>query len=234
MKRCAKCGIEKDLNEFSKLERSLDGLMCRCRDCTREDKAKYYRENKDKVLRLGREFAKTPAAKVAKKIRNKKYQIANLARMKKHQKAMSKERSKNWRKRYYGNPNVRISTLQRGRIMSALKGKSKSASTINLLGGVDEARLHIESLFEPWMTWENHGSHWDLDHVKACGLFDLEDEAQQRECFHYSNLQPLSKTDHTVKTAKDIRMIREKQSVSKKEGRQGGCFISTAKPWLLL
>jgi hypothetical protein len=44
------------------------------------------------------------------------------------------------------------------------------------------------------MNWENHGIVWEIDHIKACANFDLKDIEQQKECFHYTNIQPLFKT----------------------------------------
>ena len=41
-----------------------------------------------------------------------------------------------------------------------------------------------------------------LDHIRPCACFDLTDEAQQRECFHYTNLQPLWATDNMQKSDK--------------------------------
>lgn len=41
------------------------------------------------------------------------------------------------------------------------------------------------------MTWGNYGPIWHVDHKRPCAGFDLTDPAQQRECFHYTNLQPL-------------------------------------------
>ena len=78
------------------------------------------------------------------------------------------------------------------RIRHGLKGiEHKSAHTRELLGcTIDELWTHLESQFKPWMTRENHGL-WHIDHIRACAKFDLSDPAQQRECFHYSNLQPL-------------------------------------------
>jgi hypothetical protein len=32
---------------------------------------------------------------------------------------------------------------------------------------------------------------WHIDHIVPCESFDLTDPAQQGQCFHFSNLQPL-------------------------------------------
>jgi hypothetical protein len=40
------------------------------------------------------------------------------------------------------------------------------------------------------MSWDNYGT-WYIDHVLPVSRFDLTDEAQQRVCFHRSNMRPL-------------------------------------------
>lgn len=79
----------------------------------------------------------------------------------------------------------------------------KSDSTLNLLGcSVPEFIHHIESLFLPGMSWENR-SEWDLDHIRPVSSFsDMSDPVQQRQCFHYTNLQPLWKTLNREKSHK--------------------------------
>jgi hypothetical protein len=59
---------------------------------------------------------------------------------------------------------------------------------------IEECRLYLESQFKPEMTWENHGEVWEIDHIIPCSSFDLTDTEQQKQCFHYSNTQPLFKT----------------------------------------
>ena len=51
------------------------------------------------------------------------------------------------------------------------------------------------------MTWENHGE-WHIDHIKPCSSFNLIDIEEQKQCFHYSNLQPLWKIDNLTKGSK--------------------------------
>jgi len=50
MKRCSKCGIEKDESEFGILSNSKDGLAYRCKVCNRE-MARVYRETHREQIR---------------------------------------------------------------------------------------------------------------------------------------------------------------------------------------
>jgi hypothetical protein len=53
-------------------------------------------------------------------------------------------------------------------------------------------KIHLESKFQPGMTWENHGRNgWHIDHIKPLCSFDLTDLMQLRQACHYTNLQPL-------------------------------------------
>lgn len=64
--------------------------------------------------------------------------------------------------------------------------------------GIKALCEHIESKFADGMTWENR-QDWQIDHIKPCASFDLTDPAQQRACFHYTNLQPLWTVDNQQK-----------------------------------
>ena len=62
----------------------------------------------------------------------------------------------------------------------------------------NELKIYLESKFSNGMTWENMGE-WHIDHIKPCYSFDLTDEKQQMECFHFTNLQPLWAKDNLSK-----------------------------------
>ena len=80
---------------------------------------------------------------------------------------------------------------------------------VNLLGcSFEDFKKHIESLFEAGMTWENHGD-WEYDHKKPCCSFDLFWHEEAQKCFHYSNLRPHWKNDHSKKSKNDIRNCAE-------------------------
>ncbi len=51
--------------------------------------------------------------------------------------------------------------------------------------------IHLERMFGPTMTMENHGEVWTVDHIKPISAFDLDKPEEKAACFHFSNMQPL-------------------------------------------
>jgi hypothetical protein len=92
----------------------------------------------------------------------------------------------------------------RSRVSSIVRGKDKSAKTMELLGcSIEQLRGHLEAKFAPGMSWSNYGKFgWHIDHIRPCASFDFNDRDQQRECFHYTNLQPLWAADNIRKKDK--------------------------------
>lgn len=78
----------------------------------------------------------------------------------------------------------------------------------NIVGcSVADLRKHLESKFKDGMSWANYSREgWHIDHIMPVAHFNLTDESQQRQCFHWSNLQPLwaeenrSKSDNMIDT----------------------------------
>jgi hypothetical protein len=64
--------------------------------------------------------------------------------------------------------------------------------------------VRFENQFQEWMSWDNHGE-WHIDHIRPCASFDLTDPKQLKECFHYTNLQPLSARDNLSKNSLGFR-----------------------------
>lgn len=106
------------------------------------------------------------------------------------------------RRRYKESVNRRLIHNVRVRIRQVLRAGSKAARTIEILGCSTEAlKHHLESQFLDGMSWDNHGSVWEVDHILPCASFDLTDPEQQRKCFHYTNLRPLSCSDNRSRGA---------------------------------
>jgi hypothetical protein len=106
------------------------------------------------------------------------------------------------RKRLAEDATFRILANVRTRVRSALKvsGTRKTERTHRLFGcTVQQLCDHLQGQFKPGMSWDNYGQ-WEIDHVKPCRLFNHRFPSQQRACFHYSNLQPLWKSENRSKS----------------------------------
>jgi len=71
---------------------------------------------------------------------------------------------------------------------------------------------YIEGLWIKGMSWENRGrgsGKWEIDHKIPCCSFDMSDPKQQKDCFHYSNLQPLWYEDDLLKSKTDTYMCKK-------------------------
>jgi hypothetical protein len=176
-------------------------------------------EQREKHLAYMREYNSRPEVRAAKLARQRKhratpegkaqekgYRRSDSARSAKAKYRSSEKgllRKREAYARRMQEPAYRLQNALRARLYDALQGKRKTAPTLEMLGcTTKELRVYIEGLWQEGMTWENYGVHgWHIDHIVPCDSFDLSDPAQQRECFHYTNLQPLWAGDNLAKGA---------------------------------
>ena len=99
-------------------------------------------------------------------------------------------------------PQFRMTMALRTRVRDVLVRGFKSAPTMQLLGcTLPELKAHLERQFTAGMSWDNYGE-WHIDHIRACATFDLLNPDEQRQCFHYTNLQSLWAADNIRKGCK--------------------------------
>lgn len=179
-KICTKCFCEKSLTEF--YVRQTGKAEVSCKVCGREATLSWRKKNR---------------ARDRKNALNwwNKNRERGLATQKKRRTAYPERQRKcvaAWRA-IKGEKQFRNTLADRLRehVRSALQGTAKAASTLTLLGcSVEELKAHLAKQFRPGMMWETYGL-WQIDHIKPCAKFDLRDPSQQKQCFHFSNLQPL-------------------------------------------
>jgi hypothetical protein len=113
---------------------------------------------------------------------------------------------------YQSNLSFRITERLRHRLRMALRWSraSKLASSIDLLGcSIADFKIYIESKFEIGMSWENYGyKGWHIDHIMPCALFDLTNPDHQKQCFHFSNMQPMWATRNFKKSKSSDQQFR--------------------------
>jgi hypothetical protein len=89
--------------------------------------------------------------------------------------------------------------LLRSRLAIAARKGQKSGSAVSDLGcSVADFRLHIESQFQPGMSWDNRES-FELDHIYPLSKADLSDRAQFLAVANWRNYQPLTPSDNVSK-----------------------------------
>lgn len=100
-------------------------------------------------------------------------------------------------------PGFRIQCNMRDRfkdIMGIVRDPSKKWNSQLVGCSTTELATHLERKFNKGMTWQNYGTHWHVDHIIPCSKFDHMLPHHVRQCWHYSNLQPLWAADNLAKS----------------------------------
>lgn len=170
-----------------------------CRICEREYNL---RTNKERYIRTWTQRKiKRDTRKAAITEYNKKYEADNKEKRKIYRAGrIDKERENQrlwFKKQRNSDPSFKLRQYISGQIAYGLRKANSSKngkSCINYLSyTLEELKQHLESKFEPWMTWQNHGRYdskawddndsstwmWQLDHIIPHSLFNytsMEDE----------------------------------------------------------
>jgi hypothetical protein len=217
-KVCTKCGDEKLVQEF-RLQKSngYEYHKSICKSCELENNKIYREKNKEKEANRLKEYRVNNIDKRLeyesnyrennKEIINtyqKLYYTENKEIIGKRQRVYEKERRIN-------DPLFKLSGNIRRMIRKSIKsnGYTKKSKTYDILGcSYEEFKKYIESLWQPWMNWDNHGLYngeldygWDIDHKVPISSAITEEELLKLN--HFSNLQPLcSKVNRDIKKNK--------------------------------
>lgn len=62
-----------------------------------------------------------------------------------------------------------------------------------------QAKQHIERQWKRGMSWDNHGTAWEIDHIVPASRFDVNDPMQRLQMCHFTNLQPLWRRENRRK-----------------------------------
>jgi hypothetical protein len=231
-KICTKCGIEKELIGFPKDKSKVDGYNSSCKECKRE----YRDSNKDLISSIGKIYRDKNREKEILRLSKYRQENKESIRQKDRERyRLNPEKSKEYhtiwvllnkdtireynrlynrvykKERSKRDPVFKLSLSIRGLIRSSIKssGFGKKSKTSTILGcSFDDFKLHLESKFEDWMNWDNHGLYngdfnygWDIDHIIPLSSASSEEELIKLN--NYTNLQPLcSKVNRYIKKEK--------------------------------
>lgn len=200
-KVCTKCNIVKSVDGFYKDRRGKHGCRSVCKECVKKSDKVYREENREKETERMREWRKNNPEKAKKSYLN--HRVKNINRLRKE----ALEKQKKNRK----DPIYKLKESIRNNIRKSMirKGVNKTSKTTQILGcSFEEFRLHIESQWEKWMSWDNRGLYngefnygWDLDHIIPISTAKSKEDIIRLN--HFTNFQPLcSHTNRNIK--KDI------------------------------
>lgn len=203
-------------------KRNVDTRVCiECRKEYRkiykEQNKKYingYREkNKEHIKECSKDYKKRNKETIKKY--TKEYREQNKDYIKKQEsiyREQNKEHYRESKREYQKNRkkidiNFKIRINLRNRLGRIIKNNTKKGSAVRDLGcSIDKLKIHLESQFEPWMTWDNYGQYgWHIDHIKPLSKFDLTDREQFLEAVHFTNLQPMHWRENIIKYNKVIK-----------------------------
>lgn len=177
----------------------------------------YYTNNKTVVLEKAKQYYKENSFKIKEKTKkyreenleycsayNAEYYQNNKSDIAKQRKAYVKNKREN--NAFY---KLRVNVSRLINIALHRVGASKNGSITTFLpSSIEDLKKHLESLFEPWMNWNNWGKYdpktwddndqstwkWQMDHIipqSKLPYFSMEDE-NFKKCWALSNLRPLS------------------------------------------
>lgn len=228
-KICSKCKIKKPLKEFVNNKSNPDGKSYYCKICNQKIQKIYKNKNQDKIKKQTKKYYENNKEK--EQSRRNLYRENNKEQIKEKNKLYretNKERIKEKKKLYRANNKDKIKITRdcyikikkETDILFVLKykirrtisniitknGYTKKSKATDILGcSFIEFKQHLESKFEPWMNWDNHGLYngelnygWDMDHIIPMSSAKTEEDVIRLN--HYTNFQPLcSYTNRFIK-----------------------------------
>ena len=210
---CPKCKIEKEVCSanfhWRKDVGDSGGWRRICKLCHRKQADKWTAENEAKMKAWRKEWEKE---------HNKKYYAENREK----ELLRTRNKPKEATRRYNGKRNLRPSHRIRKSISHSISryitknaGSKGGLSHLRFVDWTYEKLLaHLESLFEPWMTWINYGRYdrktwndddpstwtWQIDHIIPHSGFKYSSMKDQsfRGCWALSNLRPYSSKQNNL------------------------------------
>jgi hypothetical protein len=203
MKTCSTCKISKEESMFYRDARKKDGLYSFCKDCHNVRVAKWQKEHPEQTIKTTREWQKKHPERVRAAVR--KYEKRNPEKAKEwhfryrraHPEGAARRRDKA-RSTAQGALHHRMGVSMR----HALKRNKSGYHWESLVGyTVIDLKEHLETLFQPGMTWENR-EEWHIDHKIPQVRFDYSkpEDKDFKRCWALDNLQPLWAIDNLRKS----------------------------------
>jgi hypothetical protein len=199
---------------FHKSKASTTGFASACKVCARERQNAYMDnpEARANVRAYNRHRRSLPGVRAAEYEQAKIYRKAhrdNAREHNTHYRSLEKNKKRKrdrQKERLDNNSGMRVSVNISSAIYRTLNGSKNGGHWETLVDfTLQELKKHLESKFQPEMTWENHGKKgWHIDHVipKSAFNFKTPNDIDFKKCWCLENLQPMWAKENLRKSDK--------------------------------
>jgi hypothetical protein len=200
LKKCGKCGIEKEDNELLKHNKKI------CKNCNNEQRRNRYNQDAEHREKLIIQSTIHKQKKIIERRQEKELRLGvgnKQCNYCDEIKASDKFRHNRLKCKVCerDDPKEKFKRVIRTRIYNALL-RNKNKHTIEYLGVNPDDYVKWIHYNSNGYTIENHGCIWHIDHVIPLSLFNLHDEQQQYLAFNWRNTSPLSIKENLSKNNK--------------------------------
>lgn len=177
MKICNVCHISQPFNNFHKHKLKKDGTYTICKTCRKISTKIYYAKNKHSI-------------KIKTLNYYKLHRTKRIGQFLQYQKRKVKT-----------DILFKLKRNLRNRLWYSLKNThwNKNNTFKSYIGLENQNQLiqYLESKFDIHMNWDNYGNYWEIDHIIPLASAKTEEELYK--LCHYTNLQPLEKSENRAK-----------------------------------
>ncbi len=206
-KKCPRC--ERELlktGEFWCLNCArYDGVDSICKECKRAYMKEHKAHDPEKFLAVER----ARAAKYREQNREKVNGYVQKYRDRNRDLCRKRDREQR-KKRYQNDLLFRLHDCFSVSLRECLrtKGIVKKRRCFEIMGySLEDLKTHLESQFESWMNWDNHGNYsvdrrtWQIDHIipKSAFHFGSYEDEEFKRCWALENLRPLGSFENMSK-----------------------------------
>lgn len=202
-KRCIKCEKDKPQEEFSKHKSYKSSYSNKCLECHRKRDREKYKLEGEETKKNRRAHCRNWHSKNKEKLKSKYYEN-HQETLEKNRKYYKKNREKilkynsKWIKNKLNNDILfKLEHNLRSQLYRGIKffDLNKDKKTIDYLGcTIEELFIYFQKVYKVKLTPDMIGrgkGKWSIDHIKPISSFDLTKEEDIKECFHFTNLQPM-------------------------------------------
>jgi hypothetical protein len=203
--RCKNCLSGQKKIYYEKNKESVKNRVKNYRELNKvnvKEREKEYRNKNKEKIKLYKKNYKLLNKEILKE-KNKEYRNRNKTLIKNYKEnnkeILRKKNNEYVRNKRMSNPKFKLTNTIRTSILKKIKGfgYTKKSKTYDILGcSYEDFKTHIESKFQEWMTWDNHGLYngeekygWDLDHIIPVSSSISEEDVIRLN--HHTNFQPL-------------------------------------------